>query len=74
MSNAKLLEHKNCACLSVRLYPINSKRVETIGPKFCVGLKLTCPQGRFIDDQNFKNLPPTKFDFPLILKIHKISL
>ena len=23
---------------------------------------ITCPQGRFIDDKNFKNFPPTKFD------------
>ena len=24
---------------------------------------LACPQGRFMDDQIFKNLPPSKFEF-----------
>ena len=33
-------------CLSVRLYPINVKMVEPIGPKFVVG---PWSQGRFID-------------------------
>ena len=28
-------------CLSVRLYPINVKTAEPIGPKFCVGLRVT---------------------------------
>jgi len=29
------------ACLSVRLYPINVKTAEPIGPKFCVGPHVT---------------------------------
>ena len=45
---------------------INVKTAEPIEPKFCVGLqKFTCPQVRFVDDQNFKNLRITKFDFNL---------
>ena len=28
------------------------------------------PMGRFMDDRNFKNLPPTKIDFHYIFKIH----
>ena len=43
----------NLACLSVRLYPINVKTAEPIGPKFCVGPNMTL--GRFLDDQKIKN-------------------
>ena len=31
-------------------------------------LDLTWPQGRFMNDQNFKYLSPSKFDFHLIFK------
>jgi len=34
---------------------------EPIEPKFLVRPRVN--QGRFIDDQTFKNLPLTKFDF-----------
>ena len=37
-----------------------NKTAEPFGSKFCVGSHMT---GRFINDKNFKNLPPTKFDF-----------
>ena len=40
--------------LSVCLYPINVKTAEPIGPKFVWDLK--GPQGRFRNDQYFKNV------------------
>ena len=47
-------------CLSVWVFcPINVKTAKSIGPKFCVGLHIR----KVIDDQMFKNLPPSKFDF-----------
>jgi len=49
------------ACLSVRLYPINVKTAEPIGPKFFVWTHVT--QGRFMGDRILKNLPPSKFYF-----------
>ena len=64
--NAYLYLYIYFACLSVRLYPINVKTAEPIGPTFfCVTSHN--PQERFIDDQNLKKLPRTKFDFH---KIH----
>ena len=48
-------------CLFVCLYPINVKTAEPIGPYFL--WDITWPQGRFMDDQIFKNLPQSKFDF-----------
>ena len=44
----------NLACLSVRLYPINVKRLKRSGPNFV--WDLTWPQGRVMNDQNLKNL------------------
>ena len=51
------------ACLSVCPFVSKkkSKRLNRSGPNFA--WDFTCPQGRFINDQNFKNLPQTKFDF-----------
>ena len=46
------------ACLFKVLYLINVKRA---GPNLL--WDITWPQGRFMDDQNFKNFHPTKFDF-----------
>ena len=46
--------HINLACLSVRLYPINVKRLKRSGPNFV--WDLTWPQGRFMNDQNLKKL------------------
>ena len=34
-------------------------------------LSLNDPQGSFIDDQNFKNLPPKVYVFSNIFKIHE---
>ena len=48
-------------CLSVGLCPKNVKTAEPTGPKFVVGPHMA--QERFINDQYFKNLPPTKSDF-----------
>jgi len=47
-------------CLFVCLYPINVKTDEPIGS-----------QETFMEDLNVKHLPPSKFDFHKILKIHK---
>ena len=47
--------------LVVCLCPIKAKTTEPIGPNFV--WDFTCPQGEFKDDQNFKNLLPTKYDF-----------
>ena len=55
-------------CLSVRLYPINVKTAEPIGPNFL--WDLMWPQGRFMDNRIFKNLPPSKF----FVKIREISV
>ena len=41
-------------CLFVCLYPINVKKAKPIGPKFL--WDLAWPQGRFMNDQNFKHL------------------
>ena len=60
------------ACLSVRLYSINVKTAEPIGPTFFVGPHVT--QGRFMNDPNFKSLPLKKIRFLKIKKIHKILL
>ena len=52
------------ACLFVCMFvctPKSVKKAEPIWPKFCVGPYVA--QVRFMNDQNFKNLPPTKFDF-----------
>ena len=61
----------NLACLSVCLfvclYPINVKTAEPIRPKFCVGPLWS--QGRFINDQNFKNLCLKVFYFENAQKI-----
>ena len=61
----KSLVHLYFACLSVWvsacLYPINVKTAESIGPNFL--LDLMGSQGRFMDDQIFKNLSVPKFDF-----------
>ena len=56
------------ACLGVRLYPINVKTAEPIGPNFL--WDLMWPQGRFMDNRIFKNLPPSKF----FVKIREISV
>ena len=45
----------------VCLYPINVKTAGPIRPKLLVDL--VCSQGRFINDQIFKNVLPSKFDF-----------
>ena len=45
----------------VFLYPINVKTAEPIGPTFL--WDLAWPQGKFLDDRIFKNLPQTKFYF-----------
>ena len=58
-------------CLSVCLYPINVKTAEPIGPIFL--WDITWPQGRFMNDQNFKYLSPSKFVFIKFLKILKIN-
>ena len=61
----------NLACLGGGLfYPINVKMAEPIRPNFA--WDLTWPQGKFMNDQNFKYLPPSKFDFLKFLKILKI--
>ena len=52
--------------LSVCLYPINVKTAEPIKPKLCVGPQWS--QGRFMNDQNFKYLSPSKFDFHSIFE------
>ena len=60
-------------CLSVWgfvcLYPINVKTAEPIGPKFL--WDLTWPQGRVMNDQNFKNLCLKVFYFWKIFKMRK---
>ena len=56
-------------CLSVCLYPINVKTAEPIGPKFFVGH--LGPQGRFMNDWNFKNLCLKVFYFCKILKMRE---
>ena len=54
-------------CLSVcKLYPINPKTAEPIGPKFCVGPHMT--PGKVYGWTKFKNMPPPN------LKIHEIFL
>ena len=53
-------------CLFVCMDTINVKTAKPIGPIFVCDL--TWPQGRFMNDQNFKNLSQTKFDFYLIFK------
>ena len=57
-------------CFSVCLFPINVKTAEPIGPKFCVGPHI-CPQGRLMNDRNFKISLLTKFNFHKIFKIHE---
>ena len=51
----------NLACLFVCLYQINVKTAEPMGPNFLCDL--AWPQGGFIDDQIYKNLPLSKFGF-----------
>ena len=58
--------------LSVCLCPINVETAEPIGPNFYVGHHVT--QGRFMDDQIFKILPPSKFDFWKFWKSTKFFL
>ena len=43
-------------CMSVRLYPINVKTAEPIGPKFCVWPCNRMTQGRFMDAHNYKKV------------------
>ena len=57
--NNLVLLYINLACLSVCLYPINVKTAEPIWPKFL--WDITCPQGRFMNDQNFKYLSLFKY-------------
>jgi len=57
------------ACLSVRLYSINVKATEPIGPTFFVG-----PHVTQMNDPNFKSLPLKKIRFLKIKKILKILL
>ena len=57
-------------CLFVCLYPINVNTAEPIGLKFCVRSHVS-PWGRFMNDQNFKNLSLKVFYFNKILKMHK---
>ena len=49
-------------CLSVCIQ-LMSKRLNRSGPNFV--WDLTWPQGRFMDDRIFKNLPLTKFDLQI---------
>ena len=51
-----------CLVVCVCLYPINVKKTEPIGPKFCWTSRDPM-QERFMDDRIFKNLPPKKFQF-----------
>ena len=70
-----MFSHNIChmfVCMSVRLYPINVKTAELIGPKFCVGPHR--PQGRIIEAQNCKNVVSKNLDFSKILKIHEKKL
>ena len=61
-----LLVSAKCAVIFKMNISLSVKTAEPIGPKFCLGLqKFTCPQGRFKDDQNFKKVPITKFDYYL---------
>ena len=55
----------------VRLYPINSKRLNRSGQKNC--WYLAWPQERFMDDRIFKNLPLTPFYFLKFEKSTKCS-
>ena len=58
--------------LSVHLYPINVKTAGPIGPKFL--WNLAWPQGRFMDNQIFKQFASIKIRFLKILKIQDIFL
>ena len=56
-------------CLSVRLYPINVKTAEPIGPKFFVGYHVT--PGKVYGWSNFQKFASIKIRFLKILKIHE---
>ena len=45
-------------CLSVRVYPMNVKTAEQIGPKWCEG-----PQMSYMNAQNYKKLCLKVLDF-----------
>ena len=52
--------------LFVCLCPINVKTTKLIGPNICVAHQMA--PGKFMKDQNFKILPPSKFDCHNIFK------
>jgi len=53
------MEQVQCICFfCVCLYPINVNRTS---PNFV--WDITWPHGRFMNDQKFRNSPPTKIDF-----------
>jgi len=57
------------ACLSVSLF-VSYETAKPTEPKFCTRPHMTT--GKVYGWSNFKNKPPTKFDFYSILKIHEI--
>jgi len=59
----------NLACLSVRLYPINVKTAEPIGPKFCVGPNVT--PGEVYELPKLEKFVFKSFYFFLFFKILK---
>ena len=55
-----MLQNNGYSTVVNRLYPINVKKAEPIGPKFFVGPHVIPSK---VDNRIFKNLPLKNFDF-----------